>query len=322
MDKTTIDIRLERHMRKGPSGTGPARWRGPVAWLATTWLLASALGGPGAGAMELSEGSARLGAPGSTNPAASALPFRFAVLGDFGSGLPPQGVVARRMCRRRAVEPFRLVVTTGDNVYPAGERDAFRRTFLRPYACLRNHGVRFHSSLGNHDYVTRKGEPELNEGRFGMPARNYVFRANGVRFVMVNSNEPNLEWIRRATRTQAGDRWTIVAFHHPMFSPGTHGSSMTLRRQLKPTFERRGVDLVLNGHDHIYSASRPIEGIRYVVSGGGGASLYGCSRKWFVARCRARHHFLVVTARGDHLGVTAVPARGPSFHTFTTRGRR
>jgi hypothetical protein len=86
-------------------------------------------------------------------------------------------------------------------------------------------------------------------------------------------------------------------------------------------FARKSVDLVLNGHDHIYAASKPLRRIRYVVSGGGEAPLYGCSNKWFSAACRARHHWLLVETDATDIEVRAVPSRGRPFHRFTTTGR-
>jgi Calcineurin-like phosphoesterase len=288
----------------------------------TGLVLLGALSTPPALALPLGEASEALHRRTSGVTAATGTPFRFAVLGDFGSGLPAQREVARRMCRRRSNRPFDMVVTTGDNVYPSGERKDFRAKFFRPYRCLRRNGVRFRASLGNHDYAAQGGLPELREPRFGMPARNYVVRSHGVRFVVANSNDLRRSWLWRATRARAGDRWTVVVFHHPLYSPGTgHGSSMDLRKSLVRLFEHRGVDLVLNGHDHIYSVTKPLDRIRYVVTGGGGASLYGCSSRWFLGRCRERHHFLVVAVRKKNLWGTAVPARGPSFHTWRAPGR-
>jgi hypothetical protein len=249
--------------------------------------------------------------------------LRFAVIGDFGTGDSIQRAVAARMCRwYRNRRQFDLVVTTGDNVYPDGARRRFRAAFFRPYRCLRRRGVGFRASLGNHDVITNNGRPELREPRFGMKARNYIVRRSGVRFVIANSNDLNRDWLRQALTPAIDDRWTVVAFHHPVFSPGTgHGSTPGFRPGLPRMFARKGVDLVLNGHDHIYSVSRLLRRIRYVVTGGGGAPLYGCSEKWFTDVCRERHHWLFVTAGPTEVKVLAVPARGRPFHRFTTTGR-
>jgi Calcineurin-like phosphoesterase len=247
--------------------------------------------------------------------------FRFGVIGDSGTGGIAQARVASRMCRWRTRHPFELVVTTGDNIYPNGDPAHFYGKFRKPYGCLLDGGVRFHASLGNHDVMTRDGRPEINRDVFGIRARNYVVRRRGVRFVIADSNGLNRRWLRRALRAGEGDRWTIAVFHHPVFSAGTgHGSTPGFRPGLPQVFQRKGVDLALAGHDHVYFVSKRIRGVRYVVTGGGGGPLYGCAPRWFTARCKARHHFLSVTVRSDHITVKAVPPSGSPFHAFTTPG--
>jgi hypothetical protein len=264
-------------------------------------------------------GSAAPPGGGSVPPRRDVL--RFAVLGDFGWGGTAQRDVARAMCRYRRDHPFRFVVTTGDNVYPDGRRARFRTAFFGPNRCLLANGARFHATLGNHDYVTRRGRPEVREPAFGMPRRNYVWRRKGVRFVMVDSNRLRGRWLRRALVAERGDRWTIAVFHHPVLSPGPHGSTPGFRPGLPRLFRRRGVDLVLNGHDHIYFVSKARKGIRYVVTGGGGAPLYTCGRRAFTSFCRARYHFVYVAARRQRIWVRAVTAEGRPFGLFSTDGR-
>jgi predicted phosphodiesterase len=257
----------------------------------------------------------------SGSPTAAPEPFTFAVLGDFGSGDAVQQAVADRMCSWRENHGFDLVMTTGDNVYPDGHPDRFENAFYEPYECLTDNGVAFHAVLGNHDAQTDNGRPEIEDEAFGMNGRNYVVRTNGVRFVMMDSNNVNMTFLRRATRATEGDRWTVVSMHHPVYSPGDgHGSEPGFRPKLPRLFRERGVDLVLQGHDHLYAVTKPKRGIRYVVTGGGGAGLYGCTDQPFSAKCAERHHFLYVTATDDELTVQAVPDEGKVFHTFETRG--
>jgi hypothetical protein len=248
--------------------------------------------------------------------------LRFAVVGDFGSGSGAQYDVARRMCAWRTEHPFDMVLTTGDNIYPDGAAHRFRQEFFEPMRCLLKAGVAFHATLGNHDYETRSGRPELNEPAFGMRGRNYVLVRNGVRLVMVNSNDIRMEWLRSALTARSVERWTMVFFHHPVYSPGPHGPEHGFRPSLPRLFARKGVDLVVNGHDHVYSVSEPMRGIRYVVTGGGGAGLYDCSATWYSAICQERYHFVYIRAMPDAIVVRAVPARGGPFHTFDTVGRQ
>lgn len=268
-------------------------------------------------------------APGATVATPTASPasaptdrFRFLALGDFGSGSAEQYALANRMCRLRTNRGFDHVVTTGDNVYDDGAPAMFDTAFFKPYGCLLDGGVRFHAVLGNHDIRTDNGRPELDEPAFGMPRRDYVFRAGGVRFVMANSNSFNFDWLRKALTPREGDRWTVVSFHHPVFSSGVYGPTPGLRPKLPRMFANKGVDLVLNGHEHHYEVSDELRQIRYVVTGGGGASVRPCGAdQWFRNVCMSRFHFLEIVAGPDEIVVKAMPPNGRSFHRFTTDGR-
>lgn len=247
--------------------------------------------------------------------------LRFAVIGDFGTGEPEEYAVARRMCRWREKHPFDVVFTTGDNIYPHGEPEFIDEKFLDPMKCLLSNGVRFRASLGNHDIETDNGRSQLEEPAFGMPARNYVVRRAGVRFVVANSNDFRMAWLERALEAKEDDRWTIVVFHHPVYSAGTtHGSTPGLADKLHGLFVRNGVDLVLTGHDHVYSLSEEKEGLRYVVTGGGGARSYGCKDSPDIELCVSRFHFLYVRAGADSIKAKAVAETGEVFHRFETAG--
>lgn len=245
--------------------------------------------------------------------------FDFVAIGDFGDGSLDQLSVAARMCRWHERHRFDLVVTTGDNIYPDGSAEHFDEAFFAPYKCLFDAGVQWRASLGNHDYVIDQGEPELSEPAFGMKGPNYIVRGSGVRFVIANSNDLDREWLEEALVAGAGDRWTIVVFHHPVLSPGLHGSTEGFE-DLPALFEEHAVDLVLNGHDHMYAVTKPQDGLRYVVTGGGGARLYPCLPNEITDVCRIEHHFLFVETTDDAITVHAVPPEGPPFDSFTTKG--
>ena len=259
--------------------------------------------------------------PGDPDPPTGAdeLP-NVAVIGDWGSGLEFEDEVANRMCKYRQSHPFDLVITTGDNIYPDGAKSRFEENFFTPFDCLLDADVRFRAGLGNHDILTDGGKSELKEPAFGMEGGNYVVRESGVRFVIANSNDIRKKWLRRKTIAEEGDVWTVVAFHHPVYSPGPHGSTPGFSDWMPSLFRRRGVDLVLNGHDHIYSVTKSLKGLRYVVTGGGGAWPYACGEAPFTAKCRSRHHFLYITATDTELKVRAVPPKGKPFARFSTDG--
>ncbi len=85
-----------------------------------------------------------------------------------------------------------------------------------------------------------------------------------------------LAWLDRALAASAA-AWKVVAVHHPVHSPSRRrfwifarrGPDSRLRVQLEPIFVRRGVDVVFQGHQHLYARLRPQQGVRYVVTGAG-----------------------------------------------------
>ena len=48
-------------------------------------------------------------------------------------------------------------------------------------------------------------------------------------------------------------KWKIVTCHHSVFSPAQGRDFEYARKNWKPLFDKYGVDLVLNGHDHTYA---------------------------------------------------------------------
>ena len=72
---------------------------------------------------------------------------------------------------------------------------------------------------------------------------------------MLNSTgqlEEQTEYIREKL-TNSDAKWKIVTNHHSVFSPAEGRDFEYARKVWKPMFEKYGVDLVLNGHDHTYA---------------------------------------------------------------------
>lgn len=251
--------------------------------------------------------------PGSSD--AGAQEVRVLALGDFGTGGEDQDDVAQAMCRHLTSEAFGHVVTTGDNVYPEGDPAHFQDKFVRPYDCLFHGGVRFHATLGNHDILTRGGRPEIRHEAFGMPARYYAWNLGPVSFVMIDSNDVDrtqLGWIDRRLNRMRDDPWIVVVFHHPLYATGSrHIDTPGFQELFEQRFANAGVDLVLNGHEHLYSRAETA-GVTYIVTGGGGARLDECGRPLPqpIIKCVSTLHFLELEATSEMLRVDVMTSRG------------
>jgi len=81
-----------------------------------------------------------------------------------------------------------------------------------------------------------------------------------------NWRDGRLEWFENIIATyQHQTEWTVVTFHHPPYSV-FRASNMDEKRPIianfLPEFERLGVDIVLNGHCHVYSRTHQMLGNR------------------------------------------------------------
>ena len=83
----------------------------------------------------------------------------------------------------------------------------------------------------------------------------YFIDYQGVRFISLDSNiaiEEQKPWLRKVLEDNP-NRWTILTFHHPLYSPASSRDNVSIREQWKPILDEFRVDLVLSGHDHSYS---------------------------------------------------------------------
>ena len=207
--------------------------------------------------------------------------FRVAIWGDSGEASSGQKRLAQRI---EAAQPD-LLLHTGDLIYPRGAARDFNPKFFSIYAPTLAR-VPFYGSLGNHDNITQNGRPWLDAfvlPRNGppeiAPERNYCFDYADAHIAVLDSNAsaqvlagPIARWLER---DMGGSRkmWKFVVFHHPPLSEGLHGNEARTRA-LMPLFSRLKIDVVFNGHDHVYSRSKVQNGVIYVVTGAGGAGLY------------------------------------------------
>lgn len=151
------------------------------------------------------------------------------------------------------------------------------RLFLAPQV-LRT--IPIATTIGNHEFYF----PYLNlhfahPNRFGSSAIHslgdepYYFEKGNVLFVVLDSNNPfSLDQqavLEKAVGAYPDTRWRVVMMHHSLYScEDTPDNGPTyLRKVFTPLFKKYGIDLVLSGHTHRYSRSKPVDGITYLEGG-------------------------------------------------------
>ncbi len=130
-------------------------------------------------------------------------------------------------------------------------------------------------AAGNHEHVERI-QPDGSEryqlgahfplmfalpknGAIGAEKTTYFVDYQGVRIVVLDGTSA-LELGTLASQTawldkvlaEAPGPWKFVLFHQPVFTCARPRDTEALKRAWKPVFERRSVDLVLQGHVHCY----------------------------------------------------------------------
>ena len=295
-----------------------------------------------------------------TTASAEPDPFRFVYLGDAQNGLLDRWPPIVRAARK-AVPDARFVVHAGDLVaegYDDRQWEAWIAG-MSPFGA----SVPNVPAPGNHDLRVAPAmlgdgpvfqAPPLWNAHFALPAngpselqelagQNYVLDYQGVRVVVVDVNafvnddfvkrqrsrvqDALVTWLRQALATNPG-RWTIVVQHQPVLPVAKDRTYMKMRTAIGALYDEYGVDLVLQGHEHVYSRTHMVRGER-LASPGGPGTIYVVSvsgpKMYRVSNPRAplmavlREHtqlFQVITVERDRLAYESRTMNGSLADAF------
>ena len=157
----------------------------------------------------------------------------------------------------------RFIVSAGDQVDMGGNIKHWRY-FLNSTKSFLN--LPFMPATGNHEdegavitenfVLPNVPEQELDTGVY------YSYDYNNVHFTVLNTNDneddklsdAQIEWMKNDIKSSDA-KWKIVVLHKAPYSNGSHyddGDVEGFRKQLGALLPYLGVDLVLQGHDHVY----------------------------------------------------------------------
>ncbi|WP_160168329.1 phytase [Novipirellula maiorica] len=165
----------------------------------------------------------------------------------------------------------------------------------------------------------------------------YFMDYQGVRIVGLNSTgqiEEQAVWLDDVLSNNP-QKWTVITFHHPIYSSKRGRDNLELRDLWQPIFDKYKVDLVLNGHDHTYARTRlmahkseqnvpagvraksDVSGTVYVVSVSG-PKMYDLGREPYMQRvAEDTQLYQIITVDGDELRYVARTAIGRPYDGFT-----
>jgi len=253
--------------------------------------------------------------------------WSFGFVGDTQLG---EGIVEPIFERLRAAR-VKFVLHLGDMVEHADRDDEWIDLIER----AKRHELRLVPVVGNHDRMPcydDRGEIRFRQYFPELPETFYHFEQEGLNFLMLNSERSFAPWSEQGRflswQLTQHSGTAIVCLHRPVFTCGRRDvANQWLRRVwLHGRLKDTGATLVLAGHHHYYERSRPLDGITYVVSGGGSRKLYGEERTDERTACfRAGvNHFGIVDVFADRLMVRVLDLEGGEIDRFAiaTAGRR
>jgi hypothetical protein len=198
---------------------------------------------------------------------------------------------------------------------------------------------------GNHEYgggLTAHWRPQFTlpeNGPPGLEETCYFFDFQGTRIISLNSNEminEQVPWLETVLAYRPPNiRWTVVTFHHPVYSIATGRDNPRIREAWRPVFDKYGVDLVLQGHDHGYGRSglmrennlltgaqaRTSRGAVYVVSVSGAKFYEVDTLPWAMRTGDRLQLYQLIRIDGDRLKYESRTARGDLHDAFELRKR-
>lgn len=181
-----------------------------------------------------------------------AVPVRFVVMGDTGTGGADQYAVSTAIETLCVAQGCDFVLLTGDNIYDEGAENVsdpiWQEKFEDPYANLPTN-LLFYPSLGNHDggflgtgLDLFRGQVQVDyaavSARWEMPNRYYARTVENVSFYSLDTSlaffqslpiydsltDDQGTWLQGELAASTS-QWKIAYAHHPYYSNGPHGNA-------------------------------------------------------------------------------------------------
>ncbi len=263
-------------------------------------------------------------------------PLTFIYFGDAQHELMSMWPRVIRMAYRHAPDAS-FLIHAGDLINNrSGAQDAEWGQWFRAAGWLLG-TVPSIPAAGNHEYPRRGTLPKVitphwraqftlpENGVLGLEESNYFLDIQGVRIISLNSSEKQSEqaaWLDHVL-TKNPQKWTVLAFHHPLHSSMKGQDNKELREMWEPVIDKHKVDLVFQGDEHSYARSNLVTSrdVRsghtiYVVSVGGPQMYEVATKPWMHKSAEDTQLFQVIRVDGDRLAFESRTARGELYDSF------
>ena len=299
-----------------------------------------------------------------TMPARLTRPVRFATGGDTQAAESAFGPM-NRIAAARDVD---FVLFGGDLAYSNGDprlvarEEAWFETITRTLVTRNGRLIPVIAAIGNHEVFSSRDTTEATARmmretgvRLGdapyytalhAHARERQYAAVDVgdylSLVLLNTGHTatvqgaQAEWLEQALGQRATVPYVFPVYHvpgYPSVRAFTGSTSMLVREHWAPLFERFGVPVAFENHDHAYKRTVPIRGARrdssgvvYLGDGAWGAVPRPIGREhtepaWYLATARSTNHAIFVTLTARSARFVVVDTAGVRFDALRVAAR-
>lgn len=203
---------------------------------------------------------------------------------------------------------------------------------------------------GNHESNFIGGKPKFyteimalpENGPAGFEEEFYSFDYGTAHVTILNSwvlsSEQNLneaqrtaisDWITRDLAAARGAKFRIVMLHHPAYALANDTVSGAVLANWVPLLEAGQVDLVLCGHQHVYSRSYPLRageidyknGITYVMGNSGQKFYSNADASYQEKIIFNKSTYQILHVNGDALSLSSYDSQGNLVDSWSTTAR-
>lgn len=209
-----------------------------------------------------------------------------------------------------------LIIFAGDLSYTSPDDWFEFSDFLDPSRIL--------IAIGNHD-VSEKNNYLTH---YELNSEFYSYNFNKIHFVILSAessygiNSMQYDFVLKDFKKIMKEeiKWIVVVIHQPLYTDSKHPENIGFRNIYQPIFDKHDVDLVIQGHNHVYERSNPIkfnntitdesitffnnpDGQIYVTVGTGGYSNYDFNHTsdWSVQQQKTFGFLSLFTTENDNV---------------------
>lgn len=228
-------------------------------------------------------------------------PFSFVAWGDNRTNFDICTEVAKLIFNKKPD----FIINSGDIVESGISYNRWEKEYFTPLRSVMSIIPSF-VSIGNHEQ-----DAEWFYKFLSQPGNEtwYSFNYGNAHFISINSEKdysPESEqykWLLSDLQSEKAKKavWKFAFFHDPPYTEGRHSPNTNIQEILVPLFEQYKINMVFNGHNHCYERGYK-NGIYYIVTGGGGASLYSWKRDDPVIEIfEKKFHYCLLNISGKQL---------------------